>query len=223
MSTHPPFATTTLLAIRHGETAWNSDGRYQGQADIALNAAGQEQATCVARALGGAGIDSVYSSDLARALETARVLATVLGMPVRVDAGLREQHFGVFQGLLAREIEERWPEDHRRWLRREPDFGPPGGETRRAFSDRCVTAVCRVAADHPGQTLAIVCHGGVLDCLYRAAHGLSLDVPRQWALDNAAISRLRFDGHGLHIDAWGGTSHLPRENAGRVADLFPAP
>lgn len=214
---------TTILAIRHGETAWNSDGRYQGQTDVALNAAGRAQAARVAQALAGERIDAVYSSDLARAVQTAQALAEQSGVPLRIAADLREQHFGVFQGLLAREIDERWPDDHGRWLRREPDFGPPEGETRREFSARCVGAVSRLAREHPGQVLAIVCHGGVLDCLYRAAQALPLDVPRTWSLDNAAISRLRFDGHGLHIDAWGSTSHLPRENAGRVADLFPAP
>lgn len=223
MSTHPPFAETKILAIRHGETVWNSEGRYQGQTDVALNAAGREQAAGVGRALAGERIDAVYSSDLARAMQTAQVLATQAGLPLRLDQDLREQHFGAFQGLLAAEIDARWPDDHRRWLRREPDFGPPGGETRREFSDRCVGAVLRLAREHPGQTLAIVCHGGVLDCLYRAAHSLSLDVPRQWALDNAGISRLRFDGRGLHIDRWGDTSHVSRENAGRGADLFPAP
>ena len=223
MSTHPKFAETKILAIRHGETVWNSEGRYQGQTDVALNAAGHEQAEGVARALAGERIDAVYSSDLLRAMQTAQVLATQTGLPLRLAEDLRDHHFGAFQGLLAAEIDARWPDDHRRWLRREPDFGPAGGETRREFSDRCVGAVLRQAREHPGQTLAIVCHGGVLDCLYRAAHGLPLDVPRQWALDNAGISRLRFDGRGLHIDQWGDTSHVSRENAGRGADLFPAP
>ena len=223
MSTQPPFAETRILAIRHGETAWNSDGRYQGQTDVALNDTGREQAGWVARALAGERVDAVYSSDLARAIQTAQMLAAQTGVPLRLSEDLREQHFGVFQGLLAPEIEERWPDDHQRWLRREADFGPPGGETRRRFSERCVGAVHRLARAHPGQTLAIVCHGGVLDCLYRAANGLPLDVPRQWALDNAGISRLRFDGRALHIDEWGDTSHLPRANAGAMADLFPAP
>lgn len=218
-----PSAVTTLLAIRHGETAWNSDGRYQGQTDVPLNATGHAQAAQVARALAEEPLDAVYSSDLARAMQTAQVLASQVGVPLRIDADLREQHFGFFQGLLASEIDARWPDDHRRWLRREPDFGPPGGESRKTFSDRCVGAVLRLAREHPGETLAIVCHGGVLDALYRAAHGLPLDVPRKWALDNAGISRLRFDGRRLHVDAWGDTSHLPRDNAARAADLFPAP
>lgn len=220
----PPKASavTTLLAIRHGETAWNSDGRYQGQTDVPLNARGHEQAAQVARALAGEPLDAVYSSDLARAMQTAQVLATQIGVPLRIDPALREQHFGAFQGLLAPEIDARWPAEHRRWLQREPGFGPPGGESRQAFSDRCVAAVLRLAHQHPGQTLAIVCHGGVLDCLYRAARSLPLDVPRTWALDNAGISRLRFDGRRLHIEAWGDTSHLPRDNVAR-ADLFPAP
>lgn len=223
MPPHHPSAATTLLAIRHGETAWNSDGRYQGQTDVVLNATGHAQAAWVARALARERLHAVYSSDLARAVQTARILAAQARVPLRLDADLREQHFGVFQGLLASEIQERWPDDHRRWLRREPDFGPPGGETRRAFSDRCVGAVLRLARGHPGQTVAIVCHGGVLDCLYRAAHGLPLDAPRKWALDNAGISRLRFDGEGLHVGEWGATAHLPRDNAARGADLFPAP
>ncbi len=223
MPPHQPSAVTTLLAIRHGETAWNSDGRYQGQTDVALNATGHEQAALVARALARESLHLVYSSDLARAVQTAQILAAEAGVPLRLDAGLREQHFGVFQGLLASEIDERWPGDHQRWLRREPDFGPLDGETRRAFSDRCVGAFLRLAREHRGQTVAVVCHGGVLDCLYRAAHGLPLDAPRKWALDNAGISRLRFDGNGLHIGEWGNISHLPRENAARGADLFPAP
>ncbi|MCD6076663.1 MAG: hypothetical protein K0R89_601 [Ramlibacter sp.] len=223
MSTQQASPVTTILAIRHGETAWNSDGRYQGQTDVALNATGREQAAWVAQALAREAIDAVYSSDLARAMQTAQALAAQVGVPLRIDADLREQHFGVFQGLLAHEIEERWPEDHSRWLRREPGFGPPGGETRRDFSERCVGAVERLAREHAGQTLAIVCHGGVLDALYRAARGLPLDTPRTWSLENAAISRLRFDAGGLHIDAWGATSHLPRDKAGHAADLFPAP
>ncbi|WP_231512194.1 histidine phosphatase family protein [Paucibacter sp. KBW04] len=219
----PVNAPTQILAIRHGETDWNCSGRYQGQTDIALNAQGLAQALQTAQALADEDLAAIYTSDLARAQQTAQRLADVKCLPLQIEPALREQHFGVFQGLRADEIALRWPEAHACWHRREPDFGPEGGESRRAFHRRCLTAIERQAAQHPGQTIAIVCHGGVLDCLYRAATGLALDAPRSWALENAAISRLRYDASGFAILAWGLTEHLSGAQRDELPELFPAP
>ncbi|MGJ7530463.1 histidine phosphatase family protein [Variovorax sp. GB1P17] len=215
--------TTHILAIRHGETEWNCLGRYQGQTDIALNEAGRLQAQQTAAALAAVSLDAIYTSDLARALHTAQALARVKGTQAVSDKELREQHFGVFQGLDSGEIVQRWPEAFDRWHRREPGFGPEGGETRDAFHRRCVTAIERLARAHVGGTIAIVCHGGVLDCLYRAASGIALDAPRAWSLENAAVSRLRHDAGGFAIVDWGNTSHLERSARDEVPDRFPAP
>lgn len=199
---------TRVIAIRHGETAWNAETRMQGQLDVPLNDAGRWQAGRVAAALADEAIDAIYSSDLARALQTAEPLAAATGLAIATDAGLRERCFGVFQGLTFDEVEARWPEDSLRWRRREPDFAPAGAETLRDFAARCVAAAARIAARHPGQTIAIVTHGGVLDSLYRAAARVGLQSSRSWLLANAGINRLLHTPQGFTLVGWADTGHL---------------
>ena len=199
---------TRILAIRHGETAWNVDTRIQGQLDIPLNETGRWQAHRLALAVSEEGIAAVYASDLLRAYETAQSVAKGTGQPIVTDVGLRERGFGEFEGLTFKEIEQRWPEQSERWRRRDPDFGPGGGETLRDFYARCVTTTTRLAAAHPGETIAIVAHGGVMDCLYRAASRVGLDAPRSWQLGNASINRLLYTPQGFTLVGWSDTYHL---------------
>ena len=199
---------TRILAIRHGETDWNLQGRIQGATDIALNRAGREQARRLGRALADEQIDAVYSSDLARAAQTAQALALPRRLAVQHDLGLRERAFGVFEGRTFGEIETRWPEQAQRWRRRDPEFGPSGGEVLRDFFARCVGAVKALAARHDGQSIAVVAHGGVLDCLYRAATRIELTAPRTWQVGNASINRLLFAADGLTLVGWSDDAHL---------------
>lgn len=199
---------TRLVVIRHGETAWNAALRIQGHTDIPLNETGRWQAERMAAALADAGLSAVYSSDLQRAAQTAAPLARAAGLAVQHDSGLRERHFGVFEGATFQEIEQRWPEDARRWRQRERGFAPGGGETLQDFYQRCVAAAMRLAALHPGQAVALVAHGGVLDCLYRAATRIALDAPRTWQLGNASINRLLHSPEGLSLVGWNDTHHL---------------
>jgi 2,3-bisphosphoglycerate-dependent phosphoglycerate mutase len=202
---------TRILAIRHGETAWNVDTRIQGQLDIPLNDTGRWQAHRLALAIAEEGLDAIYSSDLLRALETAQAVASGSGKPIATDTGLRERGFGEFEGLTFQEIGERWP-------RRDPTFGPPGGEVLRDFYDRSVATVMRLAAAHPGQTIAVVAHGGVMDCLYRAATRLALDAPRSWQLGNASINRLLHSPQGFTLVGWSDTYHLEDTSLDESAD-----
>ncbi len=203
----PPV--TRIVAIRHGETAWNVDTRIQGHRDIPLNATGRWQAQRMACALIDEGISAIYSSDLLRALETAQALGRALAMPVVTDTRLRERAFGVFEAHTFAEIEARWPAEARRWAQREPDFAPEGGgESLRQVQDRCVAAVQALAEAHAGQTIALVAHGGVMDCLYRAATQLDLQAKRSWPLGNASINRLLHNGVGLTLIGWSDTRHL---------------
>lgn len=204
---------TRLVVVRHGETAWNVDQRIQGQLDIGLNERGRWQAARVAAALAGEGLEAVYSSDLARAADTAAAIAQAAGLPVVHDRGLRERAFGRFEGATFQEIAERWPDDAARWRRREPGFGPGGGEALADFYERCVGAALRLAAGHPGQTVALVAHGGVLDCLYRAATRVALDAPRTWQLGNAAINRLLHAEGGFVLVGWNDSAHLEEAGA----------
>ena len=199
---------TRVLAIRHGETAWNVDGRIQGQLDVPLNDTGRWQVHRLALAVADEGITAIYSSDLLRAFETAQAVARGCGEPITTDPGLRERGFGVFEGLSYDEINRRWPEQAERWRRRDPDFGAEGGETLRQFSERGVSAVSSLAALHPGETIAVVSHGGVMDCLYRAASRVALDAPRSWQLGNASINRLLYTAQGFTLIGWSDDHHL---------------
>jgi len=123
-------------------------------------------------------------------------------------ADLRERAFGRFEGATPAEIEQRWPEDAARWRRREPDHGPGGGEPLTDFYARSVAAATVLAARHPGQAIALVAHGGVLDCLYRAALRIELAAPRTWQMGNASINRLLYTGEGWAVVGWNDDAHL---------------
>lgn len=210
---------TRIIAIRHGETAWNLASRLQGHLDIGLNRTGRLQASRLAQAMAVEHLDAVYSSDLVRARDTARALADAAGLGVRTHAGLRERGFGVFEGLTYAEIERRFPGEARRWRLRDARFGPDGGETLRAFHERAIGAVAAIAARHRGQHIAVVAHGGVLDALYRAASRLALDAPRTWPLGNASINRLRADDEGFVVVGWADSLHLEAQALDETSDL----
>jgi len=199
---------TRILAIRHGQTAWNADGRIQGHKDIALDATGKLQADRLAAALAGEELHAIYSSDLSRALQTAAPLQCRSGAPLHTDSGLRERAFGEFEGLSFAQIEQRWPVQAMRWRQRDPGFGPGGGENLVRFRDRVLGAVDRLAHAHRGQAIALVTHGGVLDLLYRAATHLPLQAPRSWSVDNASINRLLHSDQGLALVGWADVGHL---------------
>lgn len=202
---------TRLIAVRHGETAWNRISRIQGHTDIPLNDAGHRQARQVGEAVAAEGVHAIYSSDLLRAADTARAIGKAAGVPVQLDEALRERHFGELEGLTHDEITARWPEDARRWRGRDPAYGPQGGETLQDFHARCVGALTRLAQRHPGQTVVLVAHGGVLDCFYRAANGVDLSVPRSWTIGNATINRLLYSPDGLTMIGWADDGHLQAE------------
>ena len=199
---------TRVFALRHAQTAWNAEQRIQGQLDLPLDDIGRLQAALLAQALAGEGIAAIYSSDLQRAHDTALALAAATGLSVFTQTALRERAFGRFEGATFAEIEQRWPDDALRWRRREPGFGPGGGEPLSEFYSRSVAAVTQLAARHPGQAIAVVAHGGVLDCLRRAAMSIALDAPRTWQLGNASINRLLYTGEGWTVVGWNDEAHL---------------
>lgn len=204
----PTHQLTRLFVIRHGETAWNLETRIQGHTDIPLNDNGRWQARRVADALVEEGVHAVYSSDLQRARDTADAIAQRLALPLQLETSLRERHFGRLEGRTQEEVAQHWPEEARRWRAREPGYGPEGGETLQAFYDRCVTALTALAARHLGQTIAVVAHGGVLDCFYRAANHVPIELPRSWKIGNASINRLLYSPQGFAMLSWADSRHL---------------
>ncbi len=199
---------TRIIAVRHGETAWNVDTRIQGHLDIALNDTGHWQARQVARALADEPLAAVYTSDLQRAHATAQAIAHASGVPLVAEPGLRERSFGELEGRTFAEIEAELPEQARRWRQRDPHFAPAGGETLVQLRERIAATTHRLAAQHTEQLIVLVAHGGVLDMLYRLATGLDLQAPRTWQVTNASINRLLWTPQGLTLVGWADTQHL---------------
>jgi 2,3-bisphosphoglycerate-dependent phosphoglycerate mutase len=203
---------TRIIAVRHGETAWNVDARIQGQLDVGLNDTGRWQARRVGEALAGEQITAVYTSDLGRARQTAQSIAEVTGTPVVPEEGLRERSFGIFEGKTFDEIHQTWPDHAHNWRKRVPEWQPPeGGESLIQLRERVTRTLAALAARHPGEQIVVVAHGGVLDALYRIATGQDVNSPRTWELPNGAINRLLWTPEGFTLVGWSDTQHLDNE------------
>jgi probable phosphoglycerate mutase len=209
---------TRIIAIRHGETHWNVDTRIQGHLDIALNDTGHWQAEQLARALAHEAIDAVYCSDLSRAHDTAVALAKSLHLTPTVVPALRERHFGEFEGLTWKELEEQFPAQSQAWKSRDPAWLPPQGESLNQLRVRIEACIQELAQRHGDQQIVVVTHGGVLDVLYRVATHQFDPSPRTWALGNTYINRLLWSSEGLHLVGWGDHAHLesPHSSAAKL-------
>ena len=199
---------TELLFIRHGETDWNRLQRFQGHVDIPLNDNGRAQAERLAARLAAERHDALFSSDLQRARQTAAPLATVWGRDDGVLPGFREQNFGLLEGLDAPTIQTRHPALWQGWLQQDADFAAPGGESQRQFHARVMNTLRELVTERTGQRVVVVTHGGVLDMLWRSAHGLPLAGLRQCHIPNTGINRLRWADGTLQVEVWGDDAHL---------------
>lgn len=199
---------TELLFIRHGETDWNRRACFQGQIDVPLNGNGLAQAQRLGARLAAERPDAFFSSDLQRAQQTAAPLAAAWGQAPVLLAGLREQGFGEWQGVDFPTIQARYAELWPRWIEHAPDFAAPGGESAAQFHTRVLQAVKGLAAQAPGRRLVVVTHGGVLDMLWRTAHGLPLTGQRACPIPNTGINRLRWVGDSLVVDSWADDEHV---------------
>mgnify|MGYP001185913395 CR=1 FL=1 len=204
--------TTTLLVIRHGETAWNAEHRIQGRLDVPLSPTGIWQAGRLAQRLAAEPIDAVIASDLARAWMTAVPLADARGLAMVAEPRLRERVFGIFEGKTLDEVAAQHPEEFAAWRARDVAWRIPGGESGLEFIARVLAAVEEIAASFAGRTVAVVTHGGVLDIIYRNARGLAWDAPREHLMLNASINRLLGRAAPLALDIvdWADVAHLDR-------------
>jgi 2,3-bisphosphoglycerate-dependent phosphoglycerate mutase len=203
---HP--ADTHIIAIRHGETEWNRQGRFQGHLNSALNQEGLEQAAALGERLAEERFDLLLSSDLGRALQTASAIAMRTGHEIVVEPRLRERRMGVFQGLTRDEAQARYPEDYARFRSHDPDYVIPEGESLRQLLQRSIACFSELAARHQGRTLATVTHGGVLAMLYRHATAMPLDAPRDFPLHNTGVNRFQHCDGTWQLRAWGDIDHL---------------
>jgi probable phosphoglycerate mutase len=203
---------TELILIRHGETDWNRELRFQGQVDVPLNAVGHEQARRLGVRLAGEAVNLLVCSDLIRTRQTALPISQQSLHPLKREAvlnsALREQNFGVIDGMRVEDIKARHPDTWAQWIKFQSDFAFAGGETTQQFHSRVMAAVRALALTHAQQTLVVVTHGGVLDMIYRTARDLPLSGPRQSEIPNAGLNRVRIEGDAIEIIAWADTQHL---------------
>ena len=203
------LSSTELILIRHGETAWNRARRIQGSIDIPLSPVGEAQARAAARRLVTERIDALWSSDLSRARQTAEPIAHALGLTPTVDARLRERAYGDFEGRDHDTLARDFAEAYAQLKSRDPAFAlPGGGESLAAFHARSHEVLSEIARRHAGQRIAIVTHGGVLDCAWRIGAGLPLDLPRRVELLNASLNRLRLEEGRWSVAGWADVAHL---------------
>ncbi|MEQ8200747.1 MAG: alpha-ribazole phosphatase [Syntrophomonadaceae bacterium] len=168
-----------VILVRHGETAWNLAGRFQGHSDPGLNEKGESQAMAIAALLAGEEVVNIFTSDLIRAMHTGRHIGAVHGIPLKTDSSLREINFGAWEGLTFAEIQARYPEVLQAWLQDPFSLRMPGGETAGELHQRVITAWNKIVQDsNPGQTVVIVAHAGSLRMLL--CHLTGVDSSRHW-------------------------------------------
>jgi 2,3-bisphosphoglycerate-dependent phosphoglycerate mutase len=204
---------TKFVVVRHGETVWNAAGRIQGHLDSPLNTEGLAQAELLAECLAQERFDAVYCSDLGRTQQTIQPYLRKTGASVVLCPRLRERHLGVLQGFTAAESSSRFPDVYARFHARESEYLVPQGESIRDVFERTRQRFEDLAAEHPGQSVLVVTHGGILDVLNRFVRGIALDHPRDFTVYNSSINRLRHADGKWSIEKWGDISHLTRDAA----------
>jgi probable phosphoglycerate mutase len=217
----PKQPKLTLLAIRHGETVLNLEKRYQGYSDSPLTKTGRNQVSSLGRRMAKMQFDTLISSDLGRAQETASIIAGYTGHAVETDSRLRERNYGVLEGLSVPEISARHSEVMERLDANDPDYIIPEGESHRQHYERSVAVIEELQSGKSGERVAMVVHGGVLDSLFRYVACLPLNQPRCFITANASLTII---SHGVFyntmrwvIEAWCDTGHL--EGIGQVFGL----
>jgi len=204
--------STDLILIRHGETDWNRELRFQGHIDVPLNDMGHEQARRLGLRMAGEHAQHLVASDLMRCQQTAAPTSLQLSLEVHTDAGLREQHFGEVEGMRADEIQAQHPRAWEDWLKFQEDHAMPNGESPRQFHARIMAALAKIVKAHTGQTVLVFTHGGALDMVWRTVRGLGLNGPRQSLIPNAGFNRIRIADaaapQAIEIVDWADTRHL---------------
>ena len=208
----PTQTKTTLLVIRHGETVWNSEQRFQGHEDSPLTESGRNQVVALGRRMEEIKFDTLISSDLGRTQETAAIIADFTGHAVELDSRLRERNYGVLEGLSIHEIKAKHSKVLNQLKTDDPDFILPGGESHRQHYQRNVAFIEELLAKKSGATVAVVAHGGVLDSIFRYVASLPLNQPRCFITTNASLTIV---SHGNFyettrwvIETWCDAAHL---------------
>ncbi len=199
---------THVIVVRHGETKWNTERRFQGHLDSPLTQKGLSQAQALTRRLTNQRFSALYSSDLGRAYQTAQIISAATGRGVVSDAKLRERNLGIFQGLRSEEIKTAYPEEYEIYRSRDPDHVIPGGESLRHQVERNIGCFEELARKHVGESIVVVTHGGVLSGLFRHTLSIPLQAPRRFEFMNSSLNVFAYGEGYWSLRTWGDISHL---------------
>lgn len=201
---------TRLILVRHGQTPWNRDSKYQGWQDTGLTRQGRQQVKLLARKMAGERLDAIYSSDLRRARYTACKVAKYHHLRVRASDKLREISFGAWEGLTGDQIQAKWSGLYRRWQAKPTGIKIPRGESVEGLARRVGGAIDEIVARHPDQTVLVATHGGPIRIAIIRARGLELD--NWWGIrqENGAINIIEFHADGATTVLQNDTSYLSR-------------
>jgi|JFJP01.1.fsa_nt_gi probable phosphoglycerate mutase len=200
---------TEILLVRHGQTTWNVQGKFQGQSDSPLTEVGIQQAQAIAHRLRHETISHIYSSDLLRAYRTAQFIAAARGeQPITTDIRLRERHHGIFQGLSKAEIEVTYPDLYPNYDLDDPHFIIPEGESRTQVSQRGLAMINDLAQRHLGERILVITHGGLLSAILRHVLGLPLVGKRRFTLSNVSLNVISWRHEHWVVETLGDVSHL---------------
>ena len=207
---------TKLILIRHGQTEWNKDGRFQGQSNVALSEEGIRQAEELATHFPVESLAAIYSSDLMRARRTAETIGTHLGCEVQALPELRELNFGDWEGLTYQEITEGWPDALKNFLRHPDILEVPHGETFLQLQERAMKAIQGIVERHEGDIVAVVAHGGILRTVLSSV--LHMPLRYLWSIRqfNTAVNIIRHDEGNWTIELLNSTAHLSHHEQEKI-------
>ncbi|ADL12383.1 alpha-ribazole phosphatase [Acetohalobium arabaticum] len=199
---------TEIILVRHGETLWNKESRFQGSADVKLSSDGVKQAERLAERFADFRLDMVYASDLQRAAKTAEIVADQHGININTEAKLREANFGVWEGLTFEEIKERDGEKLDAWLKDPVTVQTPEGENFEEVQKRAKEGLNRIKTKHEDEQVLVVAHGGTIRALLVDLLGMPLSNFWRIQQDNTAVNIVKFyDGDPI-VSLINCTQHL---------------
>jgi len=211
------MTATQFILVRHGETAWNRQGRIQGHLDSPLNSEGIVQAKTIAERLERESFDALISSDLGRALSTAHYIALRSGHSIITDARLRERQYGIFHGLTFAQAKSLYPEAYARYASKSPNYAIPGGESAQECFLRNLEAFQALAARYSDKRIVVVTHSGVLHGLY--CHVMRLPHSGSLTIVNASLNWFTCENGEWRLDRWADIGHLGQSEA--LGDVEP--
>lgn len=196
-----------IIIVRHGETLWNKELRYQGQTDIELNETGIRQAQLLAERLKKEKISAVYSSDLKRAYKTAQLICKYHNVKIKKTKYLREIHYGVWEGMLLQDVKEKYPDILRKWWEDPQNANIPGAEPPNVFIERIRNITDKIISQTKGNVL-IVTHGGPIKIMIVHLLGIDLSCLVYFRQDNTSLNIIEIDGERRVLTLMNDTCHL---------------